>query len=423
MLREHAVAGLFAVLAASSANAQEVDPRGVRFERAAHLMAEGQREQAYPELVALTEDGAPFPEAYLFRGSIERERGDLAQAQRAFEAGLAVAPSHRSLRLELAVTLSWKGETEKALASYEAVLAADPDDTVAAVGRGRMLFWLGRHEAAVEAFEAVLAQEPENLEAMVGLADVHRARLRRRDARELYDRALTIDPAFQPAVEGKAKLSEATRAELRLDLGLSHGDAGLSGRGGLGATVFLTPELSLVAGFRQDVQRNELEMARIGTVSLVARVGERLAIEAGYQLLRAEGDRIHRIPLGLSFRATDKWTLLLSTRPGVREDGRFEHLTMLGSQHQVGPFRWMLQVFRGDHRTQHETVFALSGELDFGVFGVRVGVAGAVAEQHYGTVGAQLRLTLGRRHDLLLGYDHLTLGGRHVSTLGYRVRL
>ena len=410
-------------LVSGPVGAQDIDGAGAQFELAAQLMAEGDRAGAYPHLVRLTDERAPFPEAYLFRGSIERERGELSQAERAFLRGLEVSPTHRALRLELAVTLSWEGRTREALAAYDEVLRRDPTDRAAAVGRARMLFWLGEHERSIAAFEAVLERDGENLEALVGLADVHRARLRRRRARSLYGRALRADPSFGPAREGLSKVPDATRAEVRVDLGLATSAAGFSGRGGLGLTAHLTPELGLVADFRQDLQRNDLAMAQTGGVSLVGRVGSRLTLRAGYEIQVAEELRTHRLPLGLAVRVSETWTLMASTRPGVREDGRAEHLSMVGSEHRVGILRWTLQVFRGDRADLHETVAALAGDLDFGRVGVRVGVAGALAEQSYATLGAQVRVSLSSRHDLVLGFDHFTLGSRHLFSIGYRGRL
>ena len=234
---------------------------------------------------------------------------------------------------------------------------------------------------------------------------------------------MAVDATFAPAVEGKAKVAEAIRAEVRLDGGLATSSAGLSGRGGLGLTAHLTPELALVAGFRQDVQRNELALAQTAGLSLVARIGDRLALQVGYEVQKAEGLRVHRLPLGLAVRVSDSWTLMASTRPGLREDGRVEHLSMVGSEHRVGLLRWTLQVFRGDHRDRRETVAALGGELDFGRLGLRVGVAGALAEQSYATLGGQVRLTLTPRHDVFAGYDHFTLGQRHLFSIGYRGQL
>ena len=85
-----AAALLAAAPFAARANAQDSTESGAEFERAAQLMAQGQRDQAYPHLVRLTDQRAPFPEAYLFRGSIERERGELTHAEEAFLRGLEV---------------------------------------------------------------------------------------------------------------------------------------------------------------------------------------------------------------------------------------------------------------------------------------------------------------------------------------------
>jgi len=418
---------LFAMvlLTATETSAQDgpsdPDP-GVAFERAARLLAEGDRDRAYLALVQLTDAGSPFPEAYLFRGSIERERGELETARQVFRRGLERDPSHRSLRLELAVTLSWEGRTREALAAYETVLARDPADIVAALGRARMLFWLGRHAEAIAAYRTILEREPRSTEALTGLADVHRARLQRRRARSLYDRALAIDPELESARQGRAALPAATRAEVRADLGLML-DGEVAGRGGLGLTVHATPEVLLVATFRQDVQRNELALARTGGASVVLRPDGALAYEVGYQVQRAGQERAHRLQLGLSWRATDRWTLSASTRPGVREDGRLEHLTSVGSEHRVGVFRWSVRLFRGDQPEQRETVGALAATLDWSRIGIRLGVAQALATTSYTTAGVQLRWSVSPRHDLVGSYEYFTLGQRHLLSVGYRVRL
>lgn len=120
----------------------------------------GDRDGAYPLLVrGIAEDPDELPpEAWLFRGAYERERGDWAAAAQSFAEGLQHHPKHPSLRLELATTLSWLGEHEASVEAYDEVLATTDDPVAraaAAEGRARVLWWGGKRRAALRQARAL----------------------------------------------------------------------------------------------------------------------------------------------------------------------------------------------------------------------------------------------------------------------------
>jgi len=139
----------------------------VEVDGALHAFVSGQVDAAYPLLVEVTEAGVEVPpEAWLFRGAVERERGALAQAAATFRAGSEAHPEAKALWLELATTASWQGAWPEALEAYERARSLDPDDPVAALGRARTLWWSGRRDAGLRVVQQVLDEHPDQDEAL-----------------------------------------------------------------------------------------------------------------------------------------------------------------------------------------------------------------------------------------------------------------
>lgn len=405
------------LLTASTTQAQSL-------EVAVRHMERGERATAYQVLRDLTDAGpVEDPHAFLFRGVLEREQGDLGAALRSFERGLENTPTHAALQLELATTQAWSGELDAALESYRAAVRQHPELTPARLGVARTLFWRGDHAEAAAAYNDVLRDEPESVDAQVGLADVRRVQLRRRSARSLYEQVLAVDADHEAARNGLRALRQDThRAELRLSAGVAMApNVATSPRGRLDLMVHATPRLRLFATAQQDVRTNKPAAARRSGGGLAAQFGA-LTLELGYQVQVSEDWRVHRLPLAASL-ALGKWQLMLSSRPGRRDDGRYEHLGSLGVQRSIGQGFVMARVFRGDHRDRHETAVALTGGWDSKHVSLRADAALTHGPATFAAFGAQVEWHVRSRHTLGVRGDYLSLGDRTLLSLHYRVRL
>ena len=117
---------------------------------------------AYKLLTTLVTQSNTRTQDFLFKGLIERKKGDLNAAQRSFQHGLNRDPSSFPLLMELAITCAWNNQHHNAIALYEQALrAADPPQrTTAQLGKARVLGWMGQHDKAIELYRAILAQNP-----------------------------------------------------------------------------------------------------------------------------------------------------------------------------------------------------------------------------------------------------------------------
>jgi len=151
-----------------------------RASQALETFVGGDRSGAYPMLVeASEEDGGDVPmEVWLFRGAVERERGDLSLAAATFRAGSVAHPDARALWMELATTESWQQRWPSALDAFDEALAIAPNDPAAAAGRARTLWWSGRRDAGLRAVNQVLLDHPEDAEALALRDDIRADRPR-----------------------------------------------------------------------------------------------------------------------------------------------------------------------------------------------------------------------------------------------------
>lgn len=127
------------------------------------------------------------------------EAGRYVDAERAYEASLALLPGRVSTLTNLAATKLRLGRAHDALQLLDDALAAQPDDPDAAWQRAQALADLGRHADALQALERVIGARPDAALPWFrhGLA---LQRLGRHDeALGSYGRALALDPALAQA--------------------------------------------------------------------------------------------------------------------------------------------------------------------------------------------------------------------------------
>jgi Flp pilus assembly protein TadD len=108
----------------------------------------GELEWAEPRLSEAVRRNAHDPAAWHALGIVRLSRGDVAGAERAYEAGLLADPSALENRLGLATLALTRGDLAAALVQYDAIAARRPRLADAQLGRSYALMGLGRLEDA-----------------------------------------------------------------------------------------------------------------------------------------------------------------------------------------------------------------------------------------------------------------------------------
>ncbi len=147
------------------------------------------------------------------------EAGRLEDAERCFEASLALLPGRVSTLVNLAATRLALARPHDALDAADRVLAAEPASFDGWLHRAEALAQLGRHDEALAACGRVLALDDRLAEPWLRHGQALHALGRRDEALASYDRALAIDPALAQAWVNRGtalreaqRLAEAARA-------------------------------------------------------------------------------------------------------------------------------------------------------------------------------------------------------------------
>lgn len=145
------------------------------------------------------------------------QAGQLAQAENAYRAALAIAPADPSVTHNLGVAIAAQGRHRAAIGCFEEALRADPGFVSAHYNRAVALMRLGDTQAAIKAFGRVAALEPQHYQAhralgLLWLAQSERGRALDHLART-YELRRSED---RPAIALKS-LTTATRQKLEHD--------------------------------------------------------------------------------------------------------------------------------------------------------------------------------------------------------------
>jgi tetratricopeptide (TPR) repeat protein len=112
--------------------------------------------------------GRPTESAFrdhLARAAAHYGRGELADAEAAYRAALALSPGRAAVAHNLGVVVAARGRHQEALGYFDAALAADPHYVSAHYNRAVALAALGRSEEAISGFSRACALEPEHYDA------------------------------------------------------------------------------------------------------------------------------------------------------------------------------------------------------------------------------------------------------------------
>lgn len=155
-----------------------------------------------------------FTQAYLGKGNVLKNRGDLDGAESAYrrliEAGLADAPVHSGL----GDVHERRGELDRALEHFEAALGFTPDHAIARYKVGNCLMLKGEPAKALPHLEAAVAADPSFVQAY---SNLQACALRVGDSDAVRDacaRCRAVDPSnqFSIAHEAFAAMLDGDRA-------------------------------------------------------------------------------------------------------------------------------------------------------------------------------------------------------------------
>jgi tetratricopeptide (TPR) repeat protein len=203
------------------------------FSRAEQAFLAGRHDAARADLLEVARLAGPNPVVLHLLGLVEAKRGAAAEAKRAFEAALKLAPRDAQVHGNCANFLADIGEAEDALVHYQRAIEASPTFHEARFNRALLLQKLGRCEQALADLERVAAAQPGDARVQSARGSVLRDLGRLGEAAAAYDAALAAEPARAIAASGRARVAmergeETAAAHYRRALALRPGDLDLT---------------------------------------------------------------------------------------------------------------------------------------------------------------------------------------------------
>jgi tetratricopeptide (TPR) repeat protein len=140
------------------------------------------------------------------------ERGDLAAAERSFEAALATAAARGEALLGLGKVAMRRGDAAQAAARFEQAIDAEPAPPEASVALARLRDLAGRTEDALDALWLAVHRNPDHAEARLELGRLLGRSGRLKEAEECLARACAARPDWhEPQVELARTLQKMRR--------------------------------------------------------------------------------------------------------------------------------------------------------------------------------------------------------------------
>ena len=167
------------------------------------LRAQGRPQEA---LNALPIPGEFSADAYILRGDLQFELGQIEQAAESYFAITEQDPDHLYARGQLGLCLYRLGLWEPAAHAFEVVLQLDPHRDEVRLQLADCLLRLKRLAAALACFDECWSEEARR-RALFGKAVTLQLLRRLDEAEKLYERLLTIDPAAEEALSNLIAMS------------------------------------------------------------------------------------------------------------------------------------------------------------------------------------------------------------------------
>lgn len=242
-------------------------------------------ERAFEASLALV-PGRPSTLANL--GAVRVRLGQPARALESLDAALAAAPGDVDALAHRADALARLGRHAEALAAFDRVLERAPDHPAAALRRAVLLGLLGRHAEALAAFDRLVHERPHDVLPWIARGQTLQAMGRPADAVASYDRALALDAGAVQAwtLRGDAlrEAGRATDAAASYEQAVAHGGdpelhrylrASLEGVPAAEAPPGRSPDAyvrGLFDGYADDFDRHLVQVLRYEAHKRVARL-------------------------------------------------------------------------------------------------------------------------------------------------------
>ena len=177
--------------AAVSRNPAEVD---IRLEAGFSQLASGQVDAAEAHFTAAAELDPNNSRVHAAHGFLARKRGDMARAASYFRAAGEIAPAQIEWRLELAADLMALGDPVGASQVLAIALVQEPTHRGALMALGYLHRESGDHDKALMLFNRILSVDPAFQAAVLAAAEELRALGRPDEARAFLKQALAVEP-------------------------------------------------------------------------------------------------------------------------------------------------------------------------------------------------------------------------------------
>jgi tetratricopeptide (TPR) repeat protein len=170
-------------------------------------MADGQARAAL-EVLRRGQKAIPADPRLIEReGDIARSTHDADVAVRSYQRVAQMAPRDALVRVKLGELYRDLGRPEDAARTLQSAVEIDPSIPSYWNSLGMVLGGSGRMAEGERAFREAVARDPSNAQYTYNLGLLLQ-RQQKPEARALFERALTLDPSFQPA---RARLAELAR--------------------------------------------------------------------------------------------------------------------------------------------------------------------------------------------------------------------
>jgi len=156
--------------------------------------------------------------AWLHKGALCEQIGELSQAEKAYRDALAVCPSSSAASVGLANTLRKLGKADEAVGVLEKVVERDPQNSDAWTSLSTALRFRGHYEQALEAALQGAKHGSHNAVAHFNLGTGYEVLGRFEEARGSFRRALEIAPRMVEPLFALVNMSESADAKLLEDV-------------------------------------------------------------------------------------------------------------------------------------------------------------------------------------------------------------
>lgn len=167
-------------------------------------------EQTDQELAQLKGDKSALANAYVRRGALRIDRGDLVPALADADAAIALAPDLAVAHAVRAAVLARKGDAA-GIAAADRALALDPKQALALRAKGILALHQARWAEAEGLFSSALALNAKDGHALLGRGEARQQLGRSADALADLDAALAIDPMPEVREQRAYALSQLGR--------------------------------------------------------------------------------------------------------------------------------------------------------------------------------------------------------------------